>query len=129
MKTALAIITQDNKVLIGRLKKEKVADYNGIIYVFPSVQSENNIDKELVNEVKMQSDLDICITGKIGDRVHPITHNATEYYSCETTVNQQIKVSPHADIDEFLWIHPQEIDHYMPSLFEKVKKYITGIEI
>lgn len=124
MQTALAIITKEGKVLIGKLKKEKVEEYGGIEHVFPSAQSEHDIKNKLIEEVKMQSDLDVIIVDKIGERTHPATNNLTEYYSCKPNSTQQLKVSPDADIEEFIWVEPQQIVDYMPSIFEKLKEYL-----
>lgn len=75
MLTALALIVNSNKVLIGKLKKEKLIEYKGIQYVLPSAQAENAVDiqDEIVKEVKMQTNLDVIALNMIGERVHPIT--------------------------------------------------------
>lgn len=125
MLTALAIIVDSNKVLIGKLKKEKLEEYGSIQYVFPSAQTERaeDIQNEIIKEVKMQTNLDVVSMGKIGERVHLITQNLTEYYSCNVK-DVQLSISPEADIEEFIWIPKEQLTKYMPSLFEKVKEYL-----
>ena len=82
MLTALAIIIDNNKILIGKLKNEKLEEYEGIQYVFPSAQTERteDIQDEVIKEVKMQTSLGVVAMDKIGKRVHPITQNLTEYF-------------------------------------------------
>ncbi len=124
MNTALAIITDKDKVLVGKLKLEKIKEYGDIEYVFPSAQTNDNLQETLIQEVKMQSNLDIEIVDKIGERIHPITNNLTEYYFCKKTSEQEVNVSKDADLEKLLWVTPQEILDYMPSLFDKVKEYL-----
>lgn len=125
MLTALALIVNSNKVLIGKLKKEKLIEYKGIQYVFPSAQAENAVDiqDEIVKEVKMQTNLDVIALNMIGERVHPITQNLTKYYLCKVK-NTRVSTSPEADIEKFMWVPKKEISVYMPSLFNKVKEYL-----
>ena len=125
MLTGLAIIADNNKILIGRLKKEKLEKYGGIQYVFPSAQTERpeDIQNKVIREVKTQANLDIIATNKIGERIHPITQNLTYYYLCNVK-ESRISVSPKADIEEFMWVTKKEISEYMPFLFEKIKEYL-----
>jgi 8-oxo-dGTP diphosphatase len=126
MYTALAIITDNNKVLVGKIKPEKINDYGGIEYAFPNGQTNDkeSIKQTLIEEVKMQTNLDVTIITKIGERVHPITNNLTEYFHCKKVYNQTLKVSKKADMETFIWIAIEEIKNYMPSLFEEVKDYL-----
>ena len=125
MLTALAIIIDNNKILIGKLKNEKLEEYEGIQYVFPSAQTERteDIQDEVIKEVKMQTSLGVVAMDKIGKRVHPITQNLTEYFLCRVR-NTPISISPEADVEKFMWVSKEEISNYMPSLFEKVKDYL-----
>lgn len=125
MLTALAIIVDNNKILIGRLKSEKLEEYGDIQYVFPSAQTEKaeDIRNEVVKEVKMQANLDVVAMDKIGERIHPVTQNLTQYYLCKVK-DTQLNISPKADIEKFMWVSKEEILEYMPSLFEKVKEYL-----
>jgi hypothetical protein len=125
MFTALAVIVNNNKILIGKLKNKKLKEYGGIQYVFPSAQTERmeDIQNEVIKEVKMQTNLGVVAMDKIGKRVHPITQNLTEYFLCRVK-NAPVSVSPEADIEKFIWVSKEEISTYMPSLFEKVKDYL-----
>lgn len=125
MLTALAIIIDENKILIGKLKKQKIEEYGGIQYVFPSAQTERpeDIQNEVIKEVKMQTNLEVIAMDKIGERIHPITNNLTQYYSCKVK-DVQVDISPEADIEKIIWVSKEELSEYMPSLFEKVKEYL-----
>jgi len=129
MKTVLGIITKNSDVLVGRIKTEKVNDYGGLMYAFPSGQLDGNENpKDLISkEIKEQLDLDVNIVSKIGERVHPITGNWTEYYHCISTDSGKIYLSKDSDIQEFLWISFHKLFGYMPTLYEPVKAYLENL--
>lgn len=126
MNIALGIILENKKVLIAKIKPEKVEDYGGLRYAFPS-ESIINIDKieeELVAEVKKQSNLDIKIIQKIGERTHPLTGNHTYYFDCKVASNQPLIVPKEIDAESFIWVDIVSLSDYMPTLFDDVKNYL-----
>lgn len=127
MNVALAIILNKGKVLIGKIKSEKIEEYGGLPYVFPceSVQDKSTVEEELVKEVKRQTDLDIKIMGKIGERVHPSTNNYSYYFHCELSPEQKMIVPIDIDVESFIWSDIEKLEEYMPTLFVDVKNYLN----
>jgi hypothetical protein len=127
MNIALAIILDKGRVLIGKIKPEKINDYGGLPYVFPceNVQDKSNAEEELVKEVKRQTNLDIKIIRKIGERTHPLTKNYTYYFHCEINPEQTITVPKDIDVESFIWSDIGTLEEYMPTLFVEVKNYLN----
>jgi 8-oxo-dGTP diphosphatase len=129
MNVALAIILEEEKVLIGKIKPEKANEYGALPYVFPceNVQDENRAPEELIKEVKRHTNIDISILRKIGERVHPSTGNHTYYYLCVKNTEQILKISEDTDIESFFWADVKELQNYMPTLFDGVKENFATI--
>jgi hypothetical protein len=129
MRTALGIIIEGNKVLIGKTKKEKLNEYSGLEYVFPSVQplEDENIEAALIVEIKEQSNLDISIVSKIGERKHPISGNWTEYFHCRIIPPQALKISDNADIGEFIWIELQDVSKLYALTFYRSERVLIKV--
>ncbi len=129
MNIALAIILKKNKVLIAKIRAEKLGDYGGLVYVFPceSIQDIKNIEKELIQEVKKQTSLDINIIRKIGERIHPSTQNHTYYFHCEKSGEQEVVAAKNIDAESFIWVDINDLTNYMPTLFDELKNYLEQI--
>jgi|AntRauTorckE6833_2_1112554.scaffolds.fasta_scaffold49461_3 hypothetical protein len=127
MNVALAIIIDEKKILIGKIKAEKLGDYSGLQYVFPceSIQNVDCAEVELVKEVKRQTGLDIKVVEKIGERIHPSTQNNSLYFLCEKNPHQTIDIAKDIDVESFLWVDIVELQSYMPTLFHVVKDYLS----
>lgn len=127
MNVALAIILDQGKVLVGKIKSEELTEYGGLQYVFPceSVRGKESAEEELIKEVKKQTNLDIRVVKKIGERVHPSTHNYTYYFHCEKNPDQTITIADDIDIESFIWIDVSDLQTYMPTLFDDVKDYLN----
>lgn len=127
MNVALAIILDENQVLIGKIKSEKLSEYSGLPYVFPCeiIPNKHNYEEGLIKEVKRQTNLDIKILRKIGERIHPSTENYTYYFHCEKNPEQTITVSKEIDVESFLWVDIKELENYMPTLFGTLSDYLN----
>jgi ADP-ribose pyrophosphatase YjhB (NUDIX family) len=126
MNIALALIIDDSKILIGKVKHEKLGEYGDLPYVFPCehVQDRESAEKELIQEVKVQTNLDVRVVHKIGERIHPSTKNYTFYFHCETKSEDALIFGEDTDFEKFSWININEIKSYMPTLFDEVAKYL-----
>jgi len=122
-KTVLAIITDKNRILIGKVKKERVADMGGIEHVFPGGKVENGeeLDNAVIREVKEETGLTVSIKKLIHTCVHPITHKEISYFHCLVTDRVLVVSSvDNDDIDLLIWVNRNELKTYMPSLNEAV---------
>lgn len=126
MNVALAIIIDEGKVLIGKIKSEKLSEYGGLPYVFPceSVQGKDSAQEELIKEIKRQTNLDIEVVRKIGERIHPSTQNYTYYFHCKKSPEQMISIPNNIDVESFVWIDIDGLETYMPTLFDGVRNYL-----
>lgn len=128
MKTILGIVTDNNKILIGKLKEEQIKNFGGIEYVFPGGKiEEKETGKEAVKrEIKEETGLNVSIVTKIGERIHPKTGKEIEYYHCKRLSGfETTKSSDNNDIEKLLWVDTQDLKKYMPTLFDKVKNYFS----
>ncbi len=128
MKIVLEVITKNKKILIGKVKKNKIEDFGEIEYTFPGGQIQRKEDEKeaLKREVKEETGLNVQITRKIGQRIHPKTNIITLYYHCKVMSGKEyIKSSKNDDIDKLLWVRKEKLEKYMPTVFKKVKKYLV----
>lgn len=126
MNILLALITETDKILIGKVKASKLEEYGNLRYAFPceGVENNNDIKNRLISEVKRQTNLDIQVIKRIGERVHPSTRNHTVYFHCSSTSGKEaIDISTTADMEEFIWVNIKDLNQYMPDLYEKVPEY------
>lgn len=130
MKTVLGIITDNNKILIGKLKKEQLEAFGGIEYVFPGgkIEDGETSTNAVIREIKEETGLDTVIVEKIGERVHPKTLKEIEYFHCKRISGVETTASSeNNDIDTLVWVDIKELPTYMPTLFPKVKEYLEGL--
>lgn len=130
MKTVLGIITDNGKILIGKLKPEQLEAFGGIEYVFPGgkIENEEGSTDAVIREIREETGLDTVIIKKIGERVHPKTLKEMEYYHCKKVSGEETTASSeNNDIDRLMWVNLNELFNYMPSLFPKVKEYLDEL--
>ncbi len=84
----------------------------------------DHITEELVTEIKKQTNLNIKIIQKIGERIHPLTGNHTYYFHCKKTSNQSLSISKDIDAELFTWVDIARLSDYMPTLFDDAKNYL-----
>lgn len=123
----LTIITDSDKVLIGKLKQERVADMGGIEYVFPGGKVEENEELETaaMREAKEETGLDIEIVKLIHTRIHPVTSKEISYFHCKVLEGElDASSSDNDDIDSLLWVSISELKTYIPTLNEVVETYL-----
>lgn len=126
MQVVLGIITNNNKVLIGKLKQERLEDFSGIKYIFPGgkVKGNETTTEAITREVFEETGLVVRVKTKIASRMHPKTSKEVSYFHCVatsgglTTDNKE-----NDDIEELLWITKEELGAYMPSISKEVKQY------
>lgn len=128
MNVALAIILDEKKILIGKIRSGKLSEYGELPYVFPCehILNEDSAEEELISEVKRQTNLDIEVLRKIGERTHPSTQNLTYYFHCKKDPNQRIEAAKDIDVESFIWVDVDQIENYMPTLFETLKDYLKA---
>ncbi len=126
MDKVLAIIENGGKILIGKVKEEKVADFGGIAYVFPGggVEDGETVEQAVIREVKEETGFDVSNLKQIGFRVHPKTGKNIYYFYCMTKTTET-KIDPvvNDDLSELIWIHKNEVVSYMPTLNPDIQKY------
>lgn len=125
----LAIICNGSKILVGKLRQEKLADFGGLEYVFPGGSVEDNeapinaVKREVLEETGLQ----INNFEMIAERVHPVTKYVIQYYFATTTVNDtNAKSNKNDDIDEYEWISLAELQTKMPTVFPAVLEFIEA---
>lgn len=131
-KIVLGIIENNGRILIGRVKEEKLDDFGGIQYVFPGGKPKQNelIKEAVVREAKEETGLNVVIIAEIGHRVHPVTKKETYYFHC-TSQNKEaiIDTSKNDDIDSWKWVPINQLEKYMPVLSHSIKNHFSNRKI
>ncbi len=78
----------------------------------------------MINEVGRQTNLEIKIVRKIGERIHPSTQNYTYYFHCENNSQQTVITREGIDFETFIWCDINDLQQYMPTLFDEVASYL-----
>lgn len=127
-KVVLGIITDGNKVLIGKVKEAELAEFGGIEYIFPGGKIEaGELSKEAVKrEVLEETGLEVEIVQEIHKRIHPVTKREIIYVHCEGSSTETLR-SDDVDIESLLWVRVNELDEYMPTLNPEVKTYLLSL--
>lgn len=130
MRNVVAIVTNNDTVLMGQVKLSASERFGGLKYVFPggAVPNHEQVTETVTREVKEETGLDIKIIGKIGERIHPRTEKEVEYYHCKTITGHLTTSSPkNKDIERLIWVKLEELDKYAPMIFDKVVEYLNNL--
>lgn len=130
MKSVVAIVTNNQTVLMGQVKISASEKFGGLKYVFPGgeIEKGEQATETVTREVKTETGLDLKIIGKIGERVHPRTEKEVEYYHCEAITGHLTTSSiKNKDIDRLIWVKFEELEKYAPMLYDKVAEYLTNL--
>ena len=125
----MAIIEFNSKILVGKLRAEKIKDFGGIEYVFPGggVEENENLEKAVIREAKEETGLNVKIVKLIGERVHPVTGKKIYYYHCQSgTDTTNVSSTENDDIESLAWVSKNKLIEYMPTLFPAVREYFEN---
>lgn len=121
---ALAIIEFEGHILIGQIRQTRLEEFNGIKYVFPGgkIETSETPANAAIREAQEETGLIVTVIEKIGERLHPQAQRRTYYFHCKAA-HSNASPPPDDDIETLLWVEPQELLDYMPTLFDGVKRY------
>ncbi len=127
MNKVLAVIMFQGKILIGKVRKNKLANFGGLLYVFPGgeVKKSESLKKAVAREVQEEAGLEVKIREKIDERIHPVTGAKIHYFFCRSlTGKTSLRSAENDDIEKLLWVSPKEIKNYMPTINPKVEEFL-----
>ncbi|MFS8130716.1 MAG: NUDIX domain-containing protein [Candidatus Dojkabacteria bacterium] len=126
----LAVIQNNDLILIGKLKPEKVEDFGGIQYIFPggTVEENEKLVKAVIRESLEETGLNVNVVKEIGFRIHPKTQKEIHYFHC-VKVNGELSTDNELndDIDNLEWVKKERLFELMPTLFNEVKIYLESL--
>jgi 8-oxo-dGTP pyrophosphatase MutT (NUDIX family) len=130
---ALAIIENEGKILIGaRQGKDRWVD--NLTWVFPGGKIDSlDFHKELVKEVKEETNLTVNSLNLITARVHPDAgfkdvQIVALYFHCGLSNTKQ-KEKPMGDLAKLKWVKPTDVFKYFTtSTCDDVTKFLTTME-
>jgi 8-oxo-dGTP diphosphatase len=128
MDKVLAIIENSDKILVGKVYPDKVADFGGLEYVFPggSIEGEESPEEAIVREVREETGLDVKVKRLIGSRKHPKTGKNIHYFYCVSTSTKVFLDDPkNDDLESLKWVEKSKLLDLMPTLFNKVSDFLN----
>lgn len=129
LKIALAIIENEGKILVSKVKPERVRDFNGLQYVFPGgkVEQDETLEDALVREIKTETGLMITPIGQVSYNVDPVTKKDVYYYHCQAEEYKEPLIIDNSNTDKLLWVEFNDLDKYHSYYCPDVKEYISFI--
>lgn len=120
----IIINKKNNKVLLAKVKKEKLDEFGQIEYVFPGGRIEDGEfpADTLKREVMEETGYDVDVVGQISYRIHPVTKKEIYYYHCTCNLNTQKTSISDEDIDSLIWVNIRDIEKYMSQLNPDIQR-------
>lgn len=120
---------KSGKILLAKVKKDKLKDFGNIEYVFPGGRIENDEipTDALEREILEETGYTVNVVGQISFRIHPVTGKEIYYYHCKYNDKVPREISIDEDIDSILWIERDELDRYLVNLNPDVSDAIASL--
>lgn len=127
----IAIIEKDGKIMISKVREDRVEDFGGLEYVFPGgrVESGETLEEAVVRELKEETNLDIEPIAQISLSIDPVTQEDVYYFHCQIKdkdLNKEIKIM-NSNTAEILWVTKGELDMYHNYYNPDVKEFIDTL--
>lgn len=124
-----------NKVVIGivningkLLMIERVKDEGTLLWAFPGgkVEDGETLEDACIREIKEETNINVKILAKLGNRIHPNTKISITYFLCDY-IDGDIKI---INYDEIKAIELKDYQQFMKDvktdIYPKVMKYIVN---
>lgn len=124
-----------NKVVIGivningkLLMIERVKDEGALLWAFPGgkVEDGETLEDACIREIKEETNINVKILAKLGNRIHPNTKISITYFLCDY-IDGDIKI---INYDEIKAIELKDYKQFMTDvktdIYPKVMKYIVN---
>ncbi len=129
VKIVLGIIEWQDKVLIGKVRLEKLSEYGQLPYVFPGgrVKVDEAEKTALTREIKEETGLSVTVESLIDTRSHPKTHHSTSYFYCPAkTGSVKVNSATNDDLEKLFWTNKRDLLTYLPTLNPKVLLFLAA---
>lgn len=127
MQQVLAIIQNEDKILVGKLKAEKINDFGGLEYVLPggTVEGGESFETAVIREAKEETGLNVEAIRELGFRIHPKTGKEIHYFLCNKASGElSTEDKLNDDLEELEWVETKRLLKIMPTLYTKVVEYL-----
>lgn len=118
---AAAIVVSELGVLAGRRHDGKPP----WTFIAGEIEPGESPADAAVREVKEEAGLVVRAAARpIGRRVHPQTGRTMIYLECYPTEGTDVHVGDPDELAEVRWLDLDEVDEYLPGMFEPVRAYL-----
>jgi ADP-ribose pyrophosphatase YjhB (NUDIX family) len=125
-RVVIAIIEQDSKILLSKIKQDKLEEFGGLQYVFPGGETEDDVPltDAVVQKIKAETGLDVEVIGQISFRIHPVTSREVYYYHCACPNYDVQHIPTDPDVESLHWVPIDEIDSFVQEMNPDIKRYL-----
>lgn len=130
MDKVVGIIQFKNKILVGKVLQDKIADFGGLIYVFPggTVNEGESLENAVIREINEETALIIDEVSLIGSRIHPKTGQKISYFYAQTQSDTVSAIgADNDDIESLEWLELENLFEKVPTIYSEVSKYLLNI--
>lgn len=126
-KVVIAIIENDNKILLSRVKPDKLKEFGGLEYVFPGgrVKDQESLIDALIREIQEETGLDVEVVGQVSYRIHPTTLEEIYYYHCICIDSGIQNIPLNQDIRSLHWVSVIEVEDFINDINPDIKRYLN----
>jgi 8-oxo-dGTP diphosphatase len=131
-KVVLAIITYNKRILIGKIRQQRLANYANLAYVFPGgkVEDGETTEEATIREVHEETGLNVRIVELIDSRIHPLSRKELYYFHCVVQdTDHTPRVTPDESIESLSWIDARQLSLYMPHVNPEVTQYLEAKQV